>query len=221
MMLRIVTMLKVSREVEGYARSGLIQLVRTRRALSGLSTPVTPDVVVVDLHADPGFLIPGMGVGLGVLLLVLPLRLGSRRSPVAAETAAIEPVAEAGYQPEQPAPWRLPGLMLLNVDASADASAVEHAPPLGTRTHVAARLTEVFPGLQVAGDGRGSLHGEDWSLTLHLGADDTVWTVTVDARGHGAIAALETLAAATGWRMFVPKHGRFVNASELAAATAR
>ncbi len=105
--------------------------------------------------------------------------------------------------------------MLLNVDPESDASAVEHAPPLGARSEVARRLVEVFADLYIDGRGTGALRGEDWSLTFHLGADEQVWTVTVDARGDGSIAALEALTAATGWRMFVPKHGVFMQPGDL------
>jgi len=212
MMLRIVTMLKVSREVEGYARSGVMELLRTRRALGGLSAPLAPQVVVLDLHARPDFLFPGVEAVLGVLLLIPSLRLLGRRAPVRAEPPAIAIAPDAA---SRPAPRRLPGLMLLNLDPEADASAVEHAPPLGTRGEIAQRLSDTFAGFHVDGEGRGTLHGNDWSLSLHLGAEDTVWTVTADARGDGSIGALETLAATTGWRLFVPKHGVFMKAADL------
>ncbi len=216
MMLRIVTMLKVSREVEGYARSGMMELLRTRRALAGLGATLAPQVLVLDLHARPDFLRPGIETVLGLLLLIPPLRRFARRSPVSTESPAVATAPGAAPQPVAgPAPRRLPRLMLLNVDPEADASAVEHAAPLGTRIDIARRLAEVFTDFHVDGRGTGALHGEDWSLTLHLGADEQVWTVTVDARGDGSIGALETLTAATGWRMFVPKHGVFMHAADL------
>ena len=157
MMLRIVTMLKVSREVEGYARSGVMELLRTRRALGGLSAPLAPQVVVLDLHARPDFLFPGVETALGVLLLIPSVRLLGRRAPRRANRRRSRmPPDLAG----RPAPRRLPGLMLLNLDPEADASAVEHAPPLGTRVEVAQRLSDVFAGFHVDGEGRGTLHGE-------------------------------------------------------------
>jgi hypothetical protein len=219
MMLRIVTMLRASREVEGYARSGVIELLRTRRALTGLSAPLAPQVLVLDLHARPHFLLPGIEVGFGLLLLILSLRLLARRSPVRTESPEIAPAAdEIAQPPTVPAPRRLPALMLLNLDPEADASAVEHAAPLGTRHEVARQMAEVFAGFRVDGEGHGTLRGEDWSLTLHLGAEEKVWTVTADARGDGSIDALETLAGATGWRLFVPKRGVFVDAADLRPA---
>jgi hypothetical protein len=216
MMLRIVTMLKVSREVEGYARSGVMELLRTRRELSGLSAPLAPQVLVLDLHARPGFLLPGIEAALGLFLLVLSLRLPARRSPVRAESPEIAPAPGATAPPPAgPAPRRLPGLMLLNLDPTADAGAVEHAGPLGTRSEISRRIADVFAGFRFDAEGHGTLRGEDWSLTLHLGPDEKVWTATVDARGDGSIGALETLAAATGWRLFAPKHGVFLNAADL------
>jgi hypothetical protein len=216
MMLRIVTMLKASREIEGYARSGVMERLWTRRALSGLSAPLAPEVLVLDLHARPDFVVPGIEAGLGLVLLIPSLRLLARRSPVRTGSPAVAPVPDAITQPPAgPAPRRLPGLMLLNLDPEADASAVEHAAPLGTRSEVARRIADVFAGFRVDGEGHGTLRGEDWSLTLHLGADENVWTATVDARGDGSIGPLETLAAATGWRLFAPKHGVFLNASDL------
>jgi hypothetical protein len=215
MMLRIVTMLKASREIDGYARSGVMERLWTRRALSGLSAPLAPEVLVLDLHTRPDFVVPGIEAGFGVVLLILSLRL-LRRSPVRTEPPAAAPAPDAITQPPVgPAPRRLPGLMLLNLGPEADASAVEGAAPLGTLSEVERRIADVFAGFHVDGEGHGTLRGEDWSMTLHLGTDETVWTATVDARGDGAIGPLETLAAATGWRLFAPKHGVFLNAADL------
>jgi hypothetical protein len=214
MMLRIVTMLKVSRQVEGYARSGVIGLLRTRRTLAGLSAPLAPDVVVIDLRGRPGFVRHGIEAAVGLLLVMLPLGLARRPSPAPADPPALD-VPERSAPPPDPIPRRLPGLMLLNIDPAAGAGAVEHAPPIGTRSEVAQRLGSVFPGVRVDGDGRGTVRGEDWSLTLHLGDEDTVWTVTVEACGDGSVDAIRTLAAATRWRIFVPKRGGFVDAGGL------
>jgi len=211
MMLRIVTMLKVSREVEGYGRSGVIELMQTRRSLTGLGAPLAADAVVVDLHARPGLLVHGTKTGLGLFLLVLSVVLLRRRSRRLAESPTGAAPDESAMLPAR----RLPGLMFLTVDPAADASAVEHAPPIGIRGEVARRIADVFPGFRVDGDGRGTVRAEDWSLTLHLGAEEKVWTVTVEARGDGTIDALETLASATGWRIFVPKRGVFANPADL------
>ena len=178
MMLRIVTMLKVSREVEGYARSGVMELLRTRRALTGLNAPLAPEVLVLDLHARPSFLLPGIEAGAGLFLLALSLTLFRRRSRGRAKAAAVEPATDAAML-AGPGPRRLPRLMLLNLDPEADLGAVEHAAPLGSRGEVERRIAEVLPGFRVDPAGLGTWRGEDWSLALHLGGEENVWTVTV------------------------------------------
>lgn len=211
MMLRIVTMLKVSKEVEGFARSGVVELLKTRRALTGLGAPLAPNVLVLDLHARPDFLVPGIEAGAGLCLLLLSLVLLARRSRRGIEAPAsdVRPLVA-------PAPRRLPGLMLLNLDAAADASAIEHAAPLGSRSEVAHRIADVLEGFRIDGDGHGTFHGDGWSLTLNFAGEEKVWTVTVEALGEGSIRAVQSLALATGWRIFVPKRGAFADPAHLA-----
>ena len=157
MMLRIVTMLKVSREVEGYARSGVMELLRTRRALAGLNAPLAPEVLVLDLHARPSFLLPGIEAGAGVFLLALSLTLLRRRSRGRAK-AAVEPATDAAMLAGTGA-RRLPRLMLLSLDPEADLGAVEHAPPLGNRAEVERRIAEVLHGFRVDRPGTRHLAG--------------------------------------------------------------
>ena len=219
MMLRIVTMLKVSREVEGYARSGVMELLRTRRALTGLNAPLAPEVLVLDLHARPSFLLPGIEAGAGLFLLALSLTLLRRRSRGRAKARS----SRRRTRPCWPARDRAgcPGLMLLNLDPEADLGAVEHAAPLGSRGEVERRIAEVLPGFRVDPAGLGTWRGEDWSLALHLGGEENVWTVTVDVRGDESIDALDALVAATGWRVFAPKLGVFVTPSSMRLVNAR
>jgi hypothetical protein len=73
MMRRIVTMLGASKQVEGYARSGVIERLETRRTLSGLTAPLAPDFVVLDLHAKPSFVRPGLEVGIGLVLVLVAM----------------------------------------------------------------------------------------------------------------------------------------------------
>jgi hypothetical protein len=63
------------------------------------------------------------------------------------------------------------------------------------------------------------VRGPDWSLVLDLGRDEPVWTITVEARGDGSTTALERLARETGWRIYIPKLGTFVDARALADVT--
>jgi hypothetical protein len=250
MMLRIVTMLKVSREVEGYARAGTFELPHTRRALAGLDAPLAPQVVVLDLHARPAFLLPGLRTAAGLVLFGVAVALGRHASARRRDRSSIEeaqtlgdPVgidhtkelgllpspagihlaspaehvdSTRGPTPFVPSPARcLPAVMLLNLDASADLAAIEHVPPLGSRSEISNRVTEVLGGCSIDAQGTGALRGIDWRLHLDLGPDDQVWTVVAKAVGEGAIRALETLAHLTGWRMFVPKLGVFVDPAHL------
>lgn len=263
MMLRIVTMLRAAKEVDGYARAGILARLQNQRDLAGLSAPLAPGVVLLDLHARPSFLAPAVtaGAGLMLLLIAFALPLRGRRSlpaPVAAPVA-IEPepapVAVAEPQPtaQSGAEWmaptlfdaggagaesiatatppprppavsravlerRLPALMLLNLDASASAAELEYAPPLGSRQEVTARISAIIGPLTEDG-GRYIGSGADWSLGFDLGAEQAeqhVWTATVDARGSDqAIDSLEKLVRETGWRLFVPKLGEFVETAAL------
>ena len=69
--------------------------------------------------------------------------------------------------------------------------------------------------------GLGTWQGEDWLLSLHLGGEEIVWTVTVAVHGDEAIDALDALVAATGWRVFAPKLGVFVTPSSMRLVNAR
>ncbi len=216
-MLRIVDLLRASREVEGYLRSGLMERMETRRALSGLTSPLAPDVAVLDLRARPGLVRPAIEFGMGVLLLLVAIAWQRRRpAPVAIE----EPdsfAAEAQAPPAAPVlDRRLPPVMLLNLDASAGTTEVEFAPPLGQRGEVRERIAQVLGPLDGAANGREKVRGPDWYLALDLGRDEPVWAVTAEARGgDGSINALERLAHQTGWRIYVPRLGTFVEPEAL------
>jgi hypothetical protein len=110
---------------------------------------------------------------------------------------------------------RLPRVMLLKLDSSAGPEAIEMAPPLGTKGDVTALLREVFPDLEIDQAGRGAHEGPDHALAVDLGRDDTVYTAILDARGQTGIIALRWVLETTGWRAFVPKAGRFVEADGL------
>lgn len=211
MMLRIITMLGISREVEGYARGGIIELGQTRRALAGMNGALAQGLVVIDLHARPSFVVSALELAAGAALLLLAVA-GRRR--------VSRPVQQLFVPSEsvlvEPAGRRLPGVMLLNLPPAAEPAAVEHAPALGNRTDVTQVITQLLGWIPFDGNGRGSLSGPDWSLALDLGTDGHVWTIVIDARGDGSIPVLATLARGTGWRMFVPRLGAFVEAADLA-----
>jgi hypothetical protein len=215
-MLRIVTILRASREVEGFARGGAIEVLRARRTLASLNAPLAAGYLVLDLHERPRALVPALETSAGALAFlgfVLLLVRGRRRE------ATVEPVEEtesAAKAPGPPAPRTvLPPMMVLNLDPSATLEAIEHAPPLGPIADVRARLRAALPGTRLDKDGRGTVEGSDYSLRIDIGKTEPVWTATVVAEGDGAVAALRALAAATRWRLYVPKRGVFLGAERM------
>jgi hypothetical protein len=206
-MLRVVDILRAAREVDGCARNGIVQRLLARRELSGFGAPLTDDAVVMDLHARPSFLAPGIETGAGLLLLTAAA-LRRRRVPAAAGGPGEGPAVV-----EAPAPGlerRAPPAMLLNLDASAALGEIEYAPPLGNPQEVVARITDALGALTAEGDASYGIGGPDWRLIFDLGRDESVWTVTVDARGsEAALEALDRLARETGWRVYVPRLGAF------------
>jgi hypothetical protein len=112
--------------------------------------------------------------------------------------------------PDRGAAAKLPAMMLLNLPASAGVEAIEHAPALGTRAEVMDRIARALPGLHFGEDGHAAWAGHDWSLGVSVGAQDPVWTVTVEVRGASAAELAHRLATRTGWRVYVPKRGAFM-----------
>ncbi len=203
-MLRVVDLLRAAREVDGYARSGLVERFLARRTLDGFSAPLTPDAVVLDLHSRPTFVRPGIEAGAG-LLLVLAAAAPRRRKAVIAEPAPAPPPV-----PPPPLGRRLPPAMLLNLGPSASLSDIEYAPPLGSREEVVARISSVFAPLTDEGGGKYSAGGDDWRLQFDAGSGEPIWAVTVDVRGSDdALAALDRLGRETTWRVFIPRLGTF------------
>jgi hypothetical protein len=220
MMLQVVTMLRASKEVDGYARSGIIERLQTRRALAALSAPLAPDFVALDLHAKPSFVMPGIAAGIGLALLLAALALRRRRphAGVVHEPIVVHSSTEDAF----PAPTsrRLPAVMLLNLQPTAAASDLENAPPLGSHEDVIERIAGVLGPLSGAEDRRITVQRPGWSLDFDLGRDDLVWTVAVESRGSDeSIAALERLARETGWQIFVPRLGTFIEPAGLRSIT--
>jgi hypothetical protein len=216
MMRRIVTMLRASKEIEGYARSGLMERLQTRRALAGLTAPLAPDFVVLDLHARPSFVRPGIEVGLGLVLMLVAMTWPRRRQEARVEVEQLPVESPREEAPLAPAVRRLPSVMLLNLGPSADLTELESAPPLGPRDQVGGRIGGILGATEADGAGRAAASGPGWSLAFDLGQEEQVWTITVEAFGSDrSIDALERLARETGWRIFVPKLGVFVDPSAL------
>lgn len=221
MMLRVVTKLAVSRDVDGFVPGGIAGLVQARRARAALNAPVAPQFVVLDLHAEPSFMMPAIVAAAGLALLLAGLSIRWRRKRGRAGEAEAEE-SGAVVTPATPAvaevARRIPPAMLLNLDASAGTSDIEHAPPLGGRTEVVARIAENIVDFGETGfdaEGRRVLSGPDWTLLLDIGTGEVVWTVTAEARGDRSLAPLAELARRTGWRIYLPKRGEFVEPSDL------
>jgi hypothetical protein len=115
----------------------------------------------------------------------------------------------------QRAQMRLPAIMLLNVPQRAGAADIESAPPLGPKAEVLARLREILPDLDVDATGRSHHTGPDHSVRLDLGAREVVHTIVIEAGGEAGVSLVRWLLETTGWRAFVPKSGRFVEADGL------
>jgi hypothetical protein len=220
MMQRIVTMLNASKEVEGYARSGFVERLQTRRALAGLTVPLAPDFVAMDLRAKPSVVRPSIEAGIGLALLLVAI-LWRRRRTATAPIEVQAPVDEPEGSTAAPPPRRIPSAMLLNLGPAAGAAELETAPPLGSRDEVRDRIAAVLgpAAAPQAQDGPATVHGPDWSLALDFGREDPVWTITAEARGDGSTLALERLARETGWRIYIPKLGTFVDPRALNEVT--
>jgi hypothetical protein len=212
MMRRVVGMLNASKAVEGYARSGVLERLQTRRALAGLTSPLAADVVTLDLRARPSLVRPSIEIGIGVTLLLVAV--GWRRRSAAHVVDRPVDAALAESMDARPS-RRIPSAMLLNLGPAADAADLETAPPLGCRSEVRDRIVQVLGRSGAVHDSHATVNGPGWSLALDLGREEPVWTVTVEARGEGSTSALERLARETGWRIFIPKLGTFVNPQAL------
>jgi hypothetical protein len=232
-------LLQSSRAIDGLARSGIVERIRSRRILSGLASPIAQDAVIVDVGGTPDFMRPIIAVIAGFLLTLLPFARRSQQPQVEAEgeiapgpartevgnSAAVAAV-DAPHVPRAPAtagaavaPVALPRLLLLDVGHDAGPEAIEKAPPLGKRQDVIEILRGVVPDLEPDKDGR-VLARADGSLALDLGTHDPVPTAVIDAHSEGGVALVREILLMTGWRAFAPKTGLFVSADDLAALQA-
>lgn len=225
MMLKIVTTLRASREIEGVVRTGIWQRLEARRLVSGLTVPVAPGAVLIDLHARPRTAVPAVLASAGALALLAAGTLGIRQRHRArrASSSAVSP-AQPGEQaatsstrpasPVAPAAKRL-RVLLLALPPEADAHAIEHAPPLGTMEEVRRTLARYWPEMGFDASNRGTIVDAGRSITIDLGAGELAHTAVVDASGAGSAADLRRLVADTGWRMYAPKAGTFVDHEHL------
>lgn len=212
MMLRVLTALDAATEIDGFARRGLLQTVRTHRTLASAHVPLVPGGMVLDLNERPSFVLPAVLAGTGVVLLLLVMaRLLQPEEPK--QPRAARPDEEAAAA----AAWEAPisRLLLLNLAPSAGREAIEQAPPLGPREEVEERITRAIAGVTFDAGGRGTLVSDGSSVVIELGADPMVWTAVLNAQGPGARGALRALTEETGWRLYAPKRGTFLDIHDL------
>lgn len=243
MMLKIVTALRAAREIDGYAKAGLLERLGSRNALAGLSTPLAPDAVVIDLHATPRPLVPAATTAAGVLLIALFVILRSKRraaaaiplpaapeeGPNAPQAPLLQPAAGVappggdatlGRDAALPFASRL-RVMLLNLPPQAGREAIEEAPPLGSRDATIAALARAVPGLRFDASGRASIGRADFLLDVDIGLADPVHTAVLDARGDAALPMVRRVLDCTGWRAFAARTGAFISADRLGEPEAR
>lgn len=220
MMLKIVTALRAARVIDGYAKASLLERITSREAIGGLSTPIAPDAIVIDLNRRPRMLGPGAATIAGVMLIGLFAVLQFRRRTVTPRpmpaapdvTTALSPPTEAAAAIMSATRLRL---LLLNLAPDVGADAIEHAPPLGRRDEVIATIGRVLPGIRFDASGEGSSGGPDFLLTVNIGPTDPVYAVVLDARGAPALSIVKRVLEQTGWRAFAAKTGVFINAERL------
>jgi len=223
-MRKVVGMLGVESVIDGLARAGSIERLRSRRILSGLSAPVSPDAIIVDVRGAPDFTRPLLALGASVVLGLLSLGFFWRprsRTPSEQARDTRDRDADATRGPLGPAgpSISLPRLLLLNLDGLAGPEAIETAPPLGTREKVAGILRGAVPDLNTDHTGAVLARPGD-SLRFDLGTHDPVSTVVVDAHGEAGVALVKEVLLMTGWRAFAPKTGLFISVDELTAIEA-
>jgi hypothetical protein len=205
------------------ARSGIVEQLRTRRILSGLTRSVDPDAVILDVRGTADFMRPMLLLIAGTVLAALPFvrrKAAPTAAPLTTDHEAPLPSVPATLPAKVPAPVpKLPKLLLLNLEVTATPDCVEKAPPLGSRRELIQILSGVITDLDLSPTGY-VLTRPDGSLTLDLGPHDPIPTVVVDARGEAGVALVKEVLLMTGWRAFVPKTGLFVTVTDLDAIAA-
>ena len=218
MMLKIVTAMGISSEIEGFTRPPL-EMLRTRGGLAAIKAPLDDRFTVLDLGGRPRLLFPvleSLGGAAGLLVLLFRSRRGMAGIAKGAVPAAVTPPvlsAPGVIRPKEETRFRR--LMLVNLPPHAPASALESAPPLGQQAGVRSALARVLPGITFDGAGVGTFNGPDHSIRLELGTAPEVWTATVDVTGDAAAEAMRRLITQTGWQVYVPLGGRFLTAEDL------
>lgn len=222
MMLRIVTAMRVSREIDGLTRPPL-ETLRTRRSLEAIRAPLEEHLVILDLHKRPWLLLPAIETAAGACALLVffvftaHARRKRRTSAAAVASAPVDTTAGDAeiVAPAKEAPAPIPsgslrGVMLLNLTAAGTVNDIETAPPLGSQEEVRARFQSLLPGVTFNDEGRASFRRPDVFAAIDLARAPVVHTAVVDLEGEGAARVLERIVTATGWRAFSPKRWTFL-----------
>ncbi|HXG54341.1 MAG TPA: hypothetical protein VNJ03_03105 [Vicinamibacterales bacterium] len=211
MMLKIVTVMRASRQVEGVTRTPL-EMLRTRGTLSAIRAPLDNNFAILDLHARPRLLLPAIEAAAGAhafLVFLFFTTAGRRLRPEIAslETVHREPPVSVVRAIDA---GSLKGIMLLNLAEAATPADIEAAPPLGSQAEARARFVAVFPGLIFDNAGRATFTRVDVSVAIDLSSAAVVYTAVLDLAGDGAERMLHRVLSQTGWRAFSPRRGVFL-----------
>jgi hypothetical protein len=133
--------------------------------------------------------------------------------PEAIPDGAAGPPAQARPRQQRP-PLHIRNLLLLNLRPQDGIEQIETAPPLGSRAAVVGTIHAVAPGIRFDGD-RGELAGEDFRITIDLGAEDPVRAAVAAADGDAGIEILRALLERSRWRAYAPKSGVFIGADAI------
>jgi len=249
-MQKVAAGLQVSNVIDGLARTGFVERLRSRRILSGLAPPIAADAVIVDLRGTPDFLRPVLALVAGALVTlfaVWPYRRGAV-TPDAAHAPPVPPLpppvrppeaASSQYDPElafdelahHPAPTAPPDTRPRATPVSLprllllalDVSTGPEAIEGAPPLGSRAEVVEILRGVipdLVVDHSRPVLARPDGSVLVDLGPRDPVPTAVLDARGEAGVALVRELLLMTGWRAFAPKTGLFVSADDLDALAA-
>lgn len=209
MMLRLATVLDATPDIQGFVRRSWLDLPGRRQAEGAVSVPLAPGAEVLELNERPGVVLPAVVAGAGAALLVLGLARLLRREPM--------PHGEAPSTviPSLTDSVRISGLMLLNLSLTDGREAIEQAPPLGPREEVEEAIARALAGVTFDERGLGTMVSEAGSVKIDLGPDPVAWTAILSAQGRGVRGVVRTLVAETGWRIYYPKRGAFVDVDDL------
>ena len=213
MMLKIMTALRASRELEGFRRTGIVARLHAKRALAGVTAPLMPGVAVIDLHSRPDVRWPMIEVAAGTVLVGMAL-LWFRRSKRQPDTSA-ESKKDHAAPRQVRAPLHIRGLLLLNLKPNDGMEQIETAPPLGSRDTVIRAVQSAMPGITFDEAGRGEVAGHDHRIAIDLGPHAVVHAAVASAEGDAGIDMLRTLVQTQGWRAYAARAGVFIEPDAL------